>query len=57
VVTKFAVTVTVFAGMVNVVVELVESTNITPLLAVVQFLNFWPDGGVPAEIVTFSPGT
>jgi hypothetical protein len=54
-VSKFAVTVTAFAGMVNVVVALFASANVTPLLVVVQFLNCIPSGGVPASIPTIAP--
>jgi hypothetical protein len=55
IVSKFAVTVTAFAGMVNVVVALVVLAKLTPLLVVVQFLNVFPLGAVPAVIETDVP--
>ena len=50
-----AVTVTAFAGIVKVVVALLALANVTPALAVVQFLNRCPLGGVLAVILTVAP--
>ncbi len=52
---KFAIIVTAFGGIVKVVVALLASANTTPFDVVVQFLNRFPAGGVPANIVTVAP--
>ena len=45
---KFAVTITALAGIVKVVLDEPAFANATPGLAVVQFANLRPAGGVPA---------
>jgi hypothetical protein len=53
---KFAVTVTALAGMMNVVAALFAFAKVTPLLAVVQFLKtLFPLGAVPAFMLTVAP--
>jgi hypothetical protein len=47
------VTITAFAGMVNVVFALLGLDNVTPI--VVQSTNCCPLGGVPAPMVTVLP--
>ena len=51
--TKFAVTLTLPAGMVKVVVALFAFARLTPVA--VQFLNFWFLGAAFAVMVTVAP--
>jgi hypothetical protein len=54
---KFAVTVTALAGIINVVTALFAFSKITLLFEAVHFWSVLPSGGVPAFMATVAPAT